>query len=268
MLQQALTHRSHTNERNSEQKNKEAHRVPVSSSYSSPLYEGVFQNSSSIPSRRRFGVATTELFQDNERLEFLGDAILNFLSGEFLYKKYPEKTEGELTTLRAMLVDTNQLAEFAKMLDLGDHLHLGRGAEQGGARKNPRILGSAFEAVIGAYFLERNSNIHEVRSYVLPFFELVVEKLSISVSSVSLNNSKIEHRATKNYKSQLQEWALAKHGTNPSYVVVKESGPDHAKTFVIEVQVKGESYGQGSGRKKQDAEKDAARDALERLGLL
>lgn len=193
----------------------------------------------------------------NERLEFLGDAILNFLSGEFLYKKYPHKSEGELTPLRSLLVDAKQLAEFAISLNLGQHIKLGRGAEQDGGRSNPRILSSAFEAVIGAYFLDQNSNIQQVRNYVEPFFE-----------SVAITLEKQQVTSNINYKSRFQEWALANQGENPTYVVLQESGPDHAKTFVIEVQVKGERYGQGTGRKKQEAEKDAARDALDRLGLL
>lgn len=193
----------------------------------------------------------------NERLEFLGDAILNFLSGEFLYKKYPHKNEGELTPLRSSLVDAKQLAEFAISLNLGQHLRLGRGAEQDQGRSNPRMLSSAFEAVIGAYFLDQDSDIHQVRSYVEPFFEFVISGLEKQQITSSIN-----------YKSRFQEWALAKYGENPIYQLMHESGPDHAKTFVIEVQVRGKRYGQGTGRKKQEAEKDAARDALDRLELL
>ena len=193
----------------------------------------------------------------NERLEFLGDAILNFLSGEFLYQKYPQKSEGELTPLRSMLVDAKQLAEFAQLLNLGEQLQLGRGAEQDGGRTNPRMLSSAFEAIIGAYFLDGNSDIQEVRIYVEPFFESVVATLE-----------ELQTESTVNYKSRFQEWALANHVENPKYVVLDASGPDHAKTFVVEVQVQEQPYGRGIGRKKQDAEKDAARDALDRLGLI
>jgi ribonuclease-3 len=198
-----------------------------------------------------------EAQKHNERLEFLGDAILNFLSGEFLYKKYPHKSEGELTSLRSALVDAKQLAEFASWLNLGQQLRLGRGAEKEGGRTNPRMLSSAFEAVVGAYFIDQDSNVHKVRTYVEPFFESVV-----AVLEEQQTNSMI------NYKSRFQEWTLANHGENPTYVVVSESGPDHAKTFVIEVNLQGKPYGRGSGRKKQEAEKDAARDALDRLGLL
>ncbi|MDX2228755.1 MAG: ribonuclease III [Leptolyngbyaceae cyanobacterium bins.349] len=193
----------------------------------------------------------------NERLEFLGDAILNFLSGEFLYKRYPQKSEGELTPLRSLLVDAKQLAAFAVQLNLGEQLRLGRGGERDGGRTNPRILSSAFEALIGAYFLDTHSDVDQVRNYVEPFFASVVSQFE-----------NLPTESTVNYKSRFQEWALATHTQNPEYLTLEASGPDHAKTFVIEVQVNGTSYGQGSGRKKQEAEKDAARNALDRLGLL
>lgn len=203
-----------------------------------------------------------EKLRDNERLEFLGDAILNFLSGEFLYKKYPQKPEGELTSLRSTLVDANQLAEFAQMLNLGEQLCLGRGAERDGGRQNLRILSSTFEAVIGAYFLDCNYDINPVRNFVLPFFEAIAARLNAQAGATSV------YSGTVNYKSRFQEWALAHQSTNPTYVVVQASGPDHAKTFVVEVRICEQWYGQGSGPKKQEAEKDAARDALDRLGLL
>jgi ribonuclease-3 len=196
-----------------------------------------------------------EVQPHNERLEFLGDAILNFLSGEFLYKRYPEKPEGELTPLRSALVDEKQLAQFAIAIDLGTKLHMGKGAEQEGGRQNENLLSSAFEAVIGAYFLDANSDISAVRAYVQPFFESVIDTLSAVASTI-------------NYKSRLQEWALANGYEHPRYTILSQSGPDHARVFVAEVQVQEKPLGQGTGRRKQDAEKDAARDALEQLGIL
>ncbi len=195
-----------------------------------------------------------EVTAHNERLEFLGDAILNFLSGEFLYKRYPNKAEGELTPLRSALVDEKQLAQFAIALNLGSQMQLGKGAEQEGGRQNTNLLSSAFEAVVGAYFLDANSDIAVVREYVTPFFEAVVEDLSIIASTI-------------NYKSRLQEWALANGSENPKYMILSQSGPDHARVFVAEVQVQGKPLGRGTGRRKQDAEKDAAREALQQLGL-
>lgn len=192
---------------------------------------------------------------DNERLEFLGDAILNFLSGEFLFKCYPTKPEGELTPLRAALVDESQLAKFAIALEIGTHMRLGKGAERDGGRNNCNLLSSTFEAIIGAYFLDVNSDINVVRQYVQPFFQSVVEQLVVQATNI-------------NYKSRFQEWALAQVGEVPKYQIVAESGPDHAKEFVAEVQVKEVAYGRGTGNKKQTAEKDAASNALEKLGLI
>jgi ribonuclease III len=203
-----------------------------------------------------------EVKDHNERLEFLGDAVLNFLSGEFLYQRFPDRPEGELTPLRSTLVDERQLAEFAKQLELGNLLRLGHGAELEGGRQNANLLSSAFEAVIGAYLLDnqlnQQSEIQPMRDYIQPFFAIVVDRLTVDAPT---------HYLLTNYKSRLQEWALAQIGENPRYTIVQESGPDHAKTRTAIVQIGGKIYGEGTGRSKQDAEKDAARDALEKLGL-
>lgn len=193
--------------------------------------------------------------EHNERLEFLGDAVLNFLSGEFLYKHYPEKPEGELTPLRSALVDEQQLAKFAIALQLGDYLRLGKGAEREGGRQNPNLLSSAFEAIVGAYFLDTQPDVNSVRIWVEPMFHSVIDHLTKTASQV-------------NYKSRLQEWSLAKFGENPKYLMIDQSGPDHAKQFKFEVQIMSQIYGEGKGSRKQDAEKAAAKNALERLGLL
>lgn len=191
----------------------------------------------------------------NERLEFLGDAVLNFLSGEFLFKRYPQRPEGELSALRSALVDEKQLAEFAQELDLAQGLKLGKGAEREGGRQNANLLSSAFEAMIGAYFLDADSDVEVVRSFVEPLFEAVIDTLAVAASQV-------------NYKSRFQEWALMKLGKNPEYVIIRQSGPDHAREFTAEVRVVGRKYGEGQGRRKQDAEKAAAKAALEALGLI
>lgn len=192
---------------------------------------------------------------DNERLEFLGDAILTFICGELLYREFPQKPEGELTQLRSSLVDRTQLAAFAIALQLNQHLRLGRGVENSGGRTNPRLLSSAFEALVGAYFLDQGSNIDKVQAYVEPLFHWALAERGATGSAI-------------NYKSRFQEWALAEIGQVPEYFILEESGPDHAKRFVAEVRVQANSYGQGKGRKKQEAEKQAARAALEFLGVL
>jgi ribonuclease III len=192
-----------------------------------------------------------ELGDDNERLEFLGDAILTFLSGEFLYQRYPDKAEGELTALRSALVDERQLAEFASGLNLGSQLRLSRGAELQRGRDNPNLLSSAFEAMIGAYFLDRQGDIAPIREYVVPFFEAVIEGL--------------EQPTDRNPKSQLQQWALATYQQIPTYRLVEAIGPDHDRHFTSEVWVGNQRLGQGQGRRKQDAEKEAARQVLSQL---
>jgi ribonuclease-3 len=192
--------------------------------------------------------------QDNERLEFLGDAILNFLCGEFLYTTFPERAEGDLTRLRASLVDKKQLAQFATTLNLGHHLLLGQSVEQSGGRDNPRLLCSAFEAMVGAYYLDGEGEMEAVRAYVVPWFERAIAQQG----SAAL---------TANPKSQFQEWALAQGAGVPTYGIVGESGPDHAKRFMAEVRLQGKVYGQGEGQRKQDAEKAAAQAALNALGI-
>lgn len=191
----------------------------------------------------------------NERLEFLGDAVLNFLSGEFLYRQYPDQPEGMLTPLRSALVDEKQLAKFAEMLQLGIHLRLGKGAIKEGGRQNANLLSSALEALVGAYFLDCDSEIIPVRRFVEPLFASVIDRLAVSAPQI-------------NYKSRFQEWALAQLGQNPQYLMIGQSGPDHAKQFAAEVRVANQTFGQGWGRRKQDAEKAAARAALEKLGLI
>ncbi|WP_016922811.1 ribonuclease III [Prochlorothrix hollandica] len=194
---------------------------------------------------------------NNERLEFLGDAVLNFLAGEFLYKRYPQKTEGELTPLRSALVDERQLSAFAKTLELGQYLRLGKSAENQGGRNNSKILSSTFEAVVGAYFLDQNSDMDTVKSFVWPLFESVVDHQVIMAVQA-------------NYKSRLQEWIQSHYpcGQLPKYEVVAEKGPAHAKTFTVVVRVGDRVCGEGEGRSKQAAEKVAAQMALAELGEL
>ncbi|MEX0268299.1 ribonuclease III [Leptolyngbyaceae cyanobacterium UHCC 1019] len=193
--------------------------------------------------------------EDNERLEFLGDAVLNFISGNFLFWRYPNQAEGKLTMLRSQLVDQTQLAKFAIALDLGSQMRLGKGADRDGGRTNPNLLSSTFEAMIGAYFLDCNSDVAKVQQYVEPFFESVCDRQTATA-------------ATINFKSRFQEWALANGSENPQYVILSESGPDHDKNFWAEAQVSGKVYGRGMGHKKQEAEKNAAKEALKKLGIL
>jgi ribonuclease-3 len=190
--------------------------------------------------------------EDNERLEFLGDAVLDFVAGAFLYHRFPEQREGGLTRLRAALVNTEQLARFASALDLGEMLRLGKGEAESGGRKRQTLLADAFEAVMGAYYLD--SGLDAVRSFVEPMF-------GESADNILLTESDIDA------KSLFQEWAQAKLLQTPRYSTTSVSGPDHSREYTIDVLVGGEVYGTGSGPSKQAATQSAARAALHKVGL-
>jgi ribonuclease-3 len=191
--------------------------------------------------------------ENNERLEFLGDALLGFLIGSLLYEQYPQMDEGKLTKLRSALVDEQQLAKFAKKLNIGGKMLLGNGAKLDGGCNNPNLLSSTFEAVIGAYYLD--SGFECVRDFLEPIFLEAAKDI-------------VDFQSNKNYKSMLQEWSLSKFGDLPNYEIVNELGADHDKEFIAKVCLKGKEYGIGKGHKKQEAEKRAAEDALKRLKLL
>lgn len=193
-----------------------------------------------------------ESIEDNERLEFLGDAVLDFLVGAWLYNRFPEMPEGNLTRLRSALVRTENLAQFAKTIDLGRVILLGHGEDESGGRERPALLCGAFEALIGAIFLDRG--IQKVQVFIAPMLEEAASKI--------LNTNK-----DKDPKSALQEWAQAQGLGTPSYRTVAAYGPDHAKTFEIEVYIADKPYGRGVGQSKQAAAKAAAEFALRSLKL-
>ena len=191
--------------------------------------------------------------QHNERLEFLGDAILNFLSGDYLYQRFPNRPEGTLSQTREFLVDESQLCHFAMQIGLGEDLRLGNGMEQSGGRGNSRLLCSAFEAVVGAYFLDCDRNIQTVRDYIWPMFDSAIGQIT---------EAEIE---IKDEKSRLQEWAQKHFGKTPEYVTVSSRGPDHDREFTVEVRILGQPYGQGRGKRKRSAQKAAARAVLKAI---
>ncbi|MCC5639602.1 ribonuclease III [Nostoc sp. CHAB 5844] len=191
--------------------------------------------------------------EHNERLEFLGDAILNFLSGEYLYRRHPEKGEDELTRRRSALVDEKQLAKFAEEVGLDFRMRLGKGAILDGGFQNPNLLSSTFEAVVGAYYLDNNSDIEAVRAIVEPLFNSVPEQIVIVRSNVDLKN-------------RFQEWVQRNVTINPpEYITKQVGGLSHAPIFTAKVFVNGKEYGEGKGRNKKDAEKAAAENALAKL---
>jgi ribonuclease-3 len=191
--------------------------------------------------------------EDNERLEFLGDAVLDFIVGAWVYNHFPEMPEGDLTRMRSALVRTDTLAEFARQLDLGSALRLGRGELVSGGRKRDNLLCATFEAVIGAMYLD--AGIEAVERYVEP--------LLADVSSKVISQEEIYDP-----KSTLQEWAQSNKLGTPHYATIDSSGPDHAKVFTVEVQINGEVYGRGEGSSKQSAAQAAAQVALETHGLV
>ena len=191
--------------------------------------------------------------EDNERMEFLGDAVLDFVVGAWVYNHYPEMQEGDLTRMRSALVRTDTLADFARLLDLGPALRLGRGELASGGRQRDNLLCATFEALIGALYLD--AGIPAVGNFMEP----ILAGASIKV---------ISQVESYDPKSTLQEWAQSNKLGTPRYMTIDSSGPDHAKVFTVEVQVDGKIYGQGAGSSKQTAAQMAAHAALEILGLI
>lgn len=195
----------------------------------------------------------------NERLEFLGDAILNFISGEYLYQRHPDMGEDEMTRRRAALVDEKQLARFATEVGLDFRIRLGQGAIREGGYQNPNLLSSTFEALVGAYYLDHNRDIEALRPLIEELFDSVPQGVIIVRSDVDSKN-------------KFQEFAQANGATTPpKYMTEKIGGTDHAPEFVSKVYIGDKLYGEGRGRSKKDAEKAAATDALVKLrkrGLL
>ncbi len=188
--------------------------------------------------------------EDNERLEFLGDAVLDFVVGAWVYHRFPEMPEGELTKIRSAIVRNEQLAMFARHLRLGDALRLGRGEFASGGRERDGLLGSLFEALIGALYLD--AGLSAVEAFVDPLLEESQEFVLYEIHDP---------------KSRLQEWAQSEKLGTPQYVTVGSSGPDHAKVFEVEVRIQGLTYGRGHGSSKQVAARIAAQTALEALGV-
>ncbi|NES06541.1 MAG: ribonuclease III [Okeania sp. SIO2F4] len=192
--------------------------------------------------------------EDNESLEFLGDAVLGFLVGELLYRRYKEDHNlkpKKLTRLRSLLVDEKQLAKFAVQLRIGKKMRLGKGAKKDGGRQNPALLSDIFEAIIGAYFID--SNLMNLRSFVNKIFQPVADYL------MSLDNDLVDTKA------KFQQWALEKIEQIPKYESNKCGGSDNKPNFLSRVFVANRMYGEGKSRSKKYPEKLAAENALAKL---
>ena len=184
----------------------------------------------------------------NERLEFLGDSILGMLVAEYLYRNFPDRPEGELTRMRADMVCEKTLASVAEKIQLGKHLLLGHGEEQGGGRSRESILADAVESVIAASFLDggMEAALHFIRTFIL-----------VEVPVSQLHNV--------DYKTKLQELVQQKKNQVLTYSLLAETGPDHDKHFAVAVALNGAEVGRGDGRSKKRAEQEAARLAIEKL---
>lgn len=207
-----------------------------------------------------------EVGEHNERLEFLGDAVLGFVIAEMLYTMYPSINEAQLTHLRSRLVDERQLGQLGDQFGLGELMRLGKGTAKGGGRNNPSLLNDTFEATLGAYFLD--AGIESVRRYIIEIFQPLAQQLvrsSFNRQGNSLENLTQPSETFIDSKNRFQQWALARYKVKPVYQIIAESGPDHAKQFTARVAIDGKVYGVGKGSRKQEAEKRAAEAALARV---
>ncbi len=192
------------------------------------------------------------VLEDNERLEFLGDSILGYVVAEWLYNQFPEKNEGVLTKLRSALVHTQQLADFARKINLGSVMLLGRGEDQAGGRERNAILCDAFEALIAAMYLD--TDIQTVKNFIVPLLETESSEI-------------LKSHAEEDVKSRLQEWAQAQGFPSPVYLLTGEFGPDHEKVFSVKVLINDKEIAEGLGGSKQLAEKSAAAAAIRKIGI-
>lgn len=183
----------------------------------------------------------------NERIEFLGDAILELIITEYLYNTYPEYKEGELTSFRAATVRTTSLAATAEDLGLGEFVYMSKGEEHTGGRHRPYILANTFEAMLGAIYLDQG--LETVKGFL---HNILIPKI----------RNIVEQRLDIDNKSKLQEISQELTGLTPSYHLLSATGPDHAKTFVMSVKIGEHTFGEGNGRNKQEAEEKAAHQAI------
>ncbi len=190
------------------------------------------------------------LAKDNERLEFFGDAVIDFFLSDQLIERFPDSREGELTRIRASLVDEESLALLAGRIDLGRYLRLGRGEEKSGGRGKKSLLADAYEALLAAVYLDGGTA--PVRRMVEAHFAPLLERHAAGMFS-------------HDYKTEFQMLAQARLGTTPRYVLKKTAGPDHERYFTVETMVGEECLGEGSGRSKKEAEQAAAREGFARL---
>ncbi|MFT5314255.1 MAG: ribonuclease-3 [Candidatus Krumholzibacteriia bacterium] len=209
--------------------------------------------SNALLHRSHIHVTGQDRESSNERLEFLGDAVLGLVANEELYHSYPDRSEGDLTKMKSLLVCGARLSEVAMELELGEHVRMSRSEAATGGRQRSSILADTTEALIGAVYLDGG-----------------LDPASAVIKRVVLQGSKkvLAQRSLRNYKSRLQELVQARFKSPPRYKVTQVSGPDHNRTFEVSVSFQGEVLGRGEGRNKKTAEQHAARIALEQMSLL
>ncbi len=188
--------------------------------------------------------------KDNERLEFLGDAVLDLVISQDFLLNYPDTAEGELSKMKARIVSETALAKVARRLEIGRFLLLGRGEEMTQGRAKPSLLANAIEAVLAAIYLD--GGLESARDVIQKIFKDDIEEL-------------LKTEAFTDYKTELQELCQRDYEILPVYTVLSESGPDHQKTFEVQLSIKGNVYGRGIGHSKKEAEQQAAHEALEKL---
>jgi ribonuclease-3 len=187
---------------------------------------------------------------NNERLEFLGDAVLDLIVGEYLFKTFPKTAEGNLSKLRASLVNERGFEKLAKLLNLGEYIRISSAEENNDGRNKPSILANGFEAVMGAIYLE--TGLKKVREIVLKLLHKAYPKIDLD-------------SVFKDYKTTLQEITQARYGVIPTYTVVKATGPDHKKEFTVEVSIDDKVIDRAVGKSKKEAQQNVAKKALEKL---
>jgi ribonuclease-3 len=194
-----------------------------------------------------------EAIEDNERLEYLGDAVLDFVVAAYLYHRFPEMKEGELTMLRAALVRTRTLAAIARDLSLGQNLRLGHGEAESGGRERLANLCAGFEALVGALYLDQGLAVVEpwIHQLISPYLQQIITQ-----------------SAHRDAKSEFQIWSQSKYNATPRYQVIEDEGPDHDKVFTVAVLVEDQTWGVGQGGSKQKAAQAAASAAMEKAELV
>lgn len=199
---------------------------------------------------RSFANESPNKTDNNEKLEFLGDSVLGLVVSEYLYGILPEKAEGDLARIKSFVVSEESLAVIAKRIRIDNFILIGKGEEYSGGRNKKAILADCMEAIIGAYFLD--SGMKPAKTFILKYLIPEINKV-------------LENKHRKDYKTLLQEYIQKRYKSYPKYQLVKRTGPDHDKTFWMEVKVGGKTYGPGKGKNKKEAEQKAACLAFESL---